>query len=184
MGSNRSKLKKYNVVDLFCGAGGFSLGLKDTNRFNSILANDNDKDMCKAYSLNFSNTKVLSKCISDINFADLVRKDAIDVVIGGPPCQAYSLSGKRLKDDPRATLFLEYYRAIDIIRPHIFVYENVKGLFSYQKGIVYNQLQELFEQIGYELSINFVNAVNYGIPQSRERIFSSEERRVGKECER
>ena len=171
MGSNRSKLKKYNVVDLFCGAGGFSLGLKDTNRFSSILANDNDKDMCKAYSLNFSNTKVLSKCISDINFVDLKRKDAIDVIIGGPPCQAYSLSGKRLKDDPRATLFLEYYRAIDIIRPHVFVYENVKGLFSYQKGIVYNQLQELFQQIGYELSINFVNAVNYGVPQSRERIF-------------
>ena len=171
MGSNRSKLKKYNVVDLFCGAGGFSLGLKDTNRFSSILANDNDKDMCKAYSLNFSNTKVLSKCISDINFVDLKRKDAIDVIIGGPPCQAYSLSGKRLKNDPRAALFLEYYRAIDIIRPNIFVYENVKGLFSYEKGIIYNQLQELFEQIGYELSINFVNAVNYGVPQSRERIF-------------
>ena len=73
MGSNRSKLKKYNVVDLFCGAGGFSLGLNDTNRFSTILANDNDKDMCEAYSLNFSNTKVLSECISDINFADLKR---------------------------------------------------------------------------------------------------------------
>ena len=59
MGSNRSKLKKYNVVDLFCGAGGFSLGLKDTIRFNSILANDIDMDMCEAYSLNFPKTKIL-----------------------------------------------------------------------------------------------------------------------------
>ena len=68
MGSNRSKLKKYNVVDLFCGAGGFSLGLKDTNRFNSILANDIDMDMCETYSLNFPKTKILTKSISDIDF--------------------------------------------------------------------------------------------------------------------
>ena len=74
MGSNRSKLKKYNVVDLFCGAGGFSLGLKDTNRFNSILANDNDKDMCESIFVEFFKSKILSKSISDINFSDLTRK--------------------------------------------------------------------------------------------------------------
>tara|TARA_X000001036_G_scaffold430154_1_gene462414 strand:- start:32 stop:1126 length:1095 start_codon:yes stop_codon:yes gene_type:complete len=171
MGSNRSKLKKYNVVDLFCGAGGFSLGLKDTNRFNSILANDIDMDMCEAYSLNFPKTKILSKSISDIDFFSINKKNTIDVVIGGPPCQAYSLSGKRHIDDPRANLFLEYFRAIEVIRPHIFVYENVKGLFSYKKGNIFHQLQETFKKIGYELSINLVNALNYGVPQSRERIF-------------
>lgn len=171
MGSNRSKLKKYNVVDLFCGAGGFSLGLKDTNRFNSILANDIDMDMCEAYSLNFPESKILSKSISDLDFFSIKENNNIDVVVGGPPCQAYSLSGKRLKNDPRANLFLEYFRAIEVIRPHIFVYENVKGLFSYKKGNIFHQLQEIFEKIGYELSINLVNALNYGVPQSRERIF-------------
>ena len=171
MGANRSKLKKYNVVDLFCGAGGFSLGLKDTNRFNSILANDIDMDMCEAYSLNFPKTKILSKSISDIDFFSIIRKNTIDVVVGGPPCQAYSLSGKRHIDDPRANLFLEYFRAIEIIRPQIFVYENVKGLFSFKKGNIFNQLKEIFEKIGYDLSINLVNALNYGVPQSRERIF-------------
>ena len=171
MGSNRSKLKKYNVVDLFCGAGGFSLGLKDTNRFNSILANDIDMDMCETYSLNFPKTEILSKSISDIDFFSINKKNTIDVVVGGPPCQAYSLSGKRHIDDPRANLFLEYIRAIEAIRPKIFVYENVKGLFSYKKGNIFRQLQEIFEKIGYELSINLVNAVNYGVPQSRERIF-------------
>ena len=171
MGSNRSKLKKYNVVDLFCGAGGFSLGLKDTNRFNSILANDIDMDMCETYSLNFPKSKILSKSISDIDFFSINKKNTIDVVVGGPPCQAYSLSGKRHIDDPRANLFLEYFRAIEVIRPHIFVYENVKGLFSYKKGNIFYQLQEIFEKIGYELSINLVNALNYGVPQSRERIF-------------
>tara|TARA_B100000287_G_scaffold434818_1_gene500515 strand:- start:3907 stop:5001 length:1095 start_codon:yes stop_codon:yes gene_type:complete len=171
MGSNRSKLKKYNFVDLFCGAGGFSLGLKDTNRFNSILANDIDMDMCEAYSLNFPKTKILSKSISDIDFLSINKKNTIDVVVGGPPCQAYSLSGKRHIDDPRANLFLEYFRAIEVMRPQIFVYENVKGLFSYKKGNIFHQLQEIFENIGYDLSINLVNALNYGIPQSRERIF-------------
>ena len=171
MGSNRSKLKKYNVADLFCGAGGFSYGLKDTNRFNSILANDNDMDMCEAYSLNFPETRIISKPISDIDFFNIKGRNIIDVVVGGPPCQAYSLSGKRLKSDPRANLFMEYYRAIDVIRPNIFVYENVKGLFSYKNGNIFNQLKELFEKIGYELSINFVNALNFGVPQSRERIF-------------
>jgi len=171
MGANRSKLKKYNVVDLFCGAGGFSLGLEETFRFNSILANDIDMDMCKTYSLNFPKTKILSKPISDVDFTDIKRENNIDVVVGGPPCQAYSLSGKRHLNDPRANLFLEYYRAIEVIRPHIFVYENVKGLFSYKKGNIFNHLQELFEEIGYELSINLVNALNFGVPQSRERIF-------------
>ena len=171
MGSNRSKLKKYNVVDLFCGAGGFSLGLKDTNRFNSILANDIDMDMCEAYSLNFPESKILSKSISDLDFFSIKEKNNIDVVVGGPPCQAYSLSGKRLKNDPRANLFLEYFKAIKVIRPNIFVYENVKGLFSYNKGTILYQLREIFEKIGYDLSINLVNALNYGVPQSRERIF-------------
>ena len=171
MGSNRSKLKKYNVVDLFCGAGGFSLGLKDTNRFNSILANDIDMDMCEAYSLNFPETKILSKSISDLDFFSIKENNNIDVVVGGPPCQAYSLSGKRLKNDPRANLFLEYFKAIKVIRPNIFVYENVKGLFSYKKGTIFYQLREIFEKIGYALSINLVNALNYGVPQSRERIF-------------
>ena len=171
MGSNRSKLKKYNVVDLFCGAGGFSLGLKDTNRFNSILANDIDMDMCEAYALNFPETKILSKSISDLDFLSIKKKNTIDVVIGGPPCQAYSLSGKRSTNDPRANLFLEYFRAIEVIKPHIFVYENVKGLFSFKKGNIFYQLQEIFEKIGYDLSINLVNALNYGVPQSRERIF-------------
>ena len=171
MGSYRSKLKKYNVVDLFCGAGGFSLGLKETNRFNSIIANDIDMDMCEAYSLNFPKTKIIPKPISDIDFFDIRRKNNIDVVVGGPPCQAYSLSGKRLINDPRANLFLDYYRAIESVKPYIFVYENVKGLFSYRNGNIFNQLKELFEKIGYELSINFVNALNFGVPQSRERIF-------------
>ena len=171
MGSNRSKLKKYNVVDLFCGAGGFSLGLKDTNRFNSILANDIDMDMCEAYSLNFPESKILSKSISDLDFFSIKEKNNIDVVVGGPPCQAYSLSGKRLKNDPRANLFLEYFKAIKVFRPNIFVYENVKGLFSYKKGTIFYQLREIFEKIGYNLSINLVNALNYGVPQSRERIF-------------
>ena len=69
-------------------------------------------DMCEAYSLNFPETKILSKSISDLDFFSIKENNNIDVVVGGPPCQAYSLSGKRLKNDPRANLFLEYFREL------------------------------------------------------------------------
>ena len=171
MGSNRSKLKKYNVVDLFCGAGGFSLGLKDTNRFNSILANDIDMDMCEAYSLNFPKTKILSKSISDIDFLSINSKNTIDVVVGGPPCQAYSLSGKRDIDDPRANLFLEYFRAIELIRPQIFVYENVKGLLDPRNRSSLDLILSEFNKAGYKTYYSLLNAYDFGLPQNRDRIF-------------
>ncbi|MEC9392934.1 MAG: DNA (cytosine-5-)-methyltransferase, partial [Pseudomonadota bacterium] len=135
MGSFRSKINsKYKVVDLFCGVGGLTLGFNNTKRFQTIFANDVDIDMCHAYSINFPDTEIKSETISSINFDEISEKQEIDVVIGGPPCQAYSTSGKRSLSDPRANLFKEYFRAIKSLNPNIFVYENVKGIFSFKKG--------------------------------------------------
>ena len=172
MGSLRGKINtKYKVVELFCGAGGLTLGLNKTKRFQTIFANDVDKDMCHSYSINFPDTEIRSDTISSINFDEISEKQEIDVVIGGPPCQAYSTSGKRSLNDPRASLFKEYYRAIKSLNPNIFVYENVKGIFSFKKGKLINEIKELFSSIDYDLSINLINAADYGIPQIRERVF-------------
>ena len=96
MGSSRGKINsKYKVVDLFCGVGGLTLGFNNTKRFQTIFANDADADMCHAYSINFPDTEIKSETISSINFDEISEKQEIDVVIGGPPCQAYSTSGKR-----------------------------------------------------------------------------------------
>ena len=171
MNSTINKSRKYNFIDLFCGVGGFSYGLEQTKRFQAVLANDIDKDMCNAFALNFSKTKILSKSVTDIDFIDIKRKNKIDVIVGGPPCQAYSFSGKRYRNDPRGSLFLEYFRAVRDIRPQIFVYENVKGLTSYKNGFIFRQIRCLFQSIGYSLSINLINAQDFGVPQFRERIF-------------
>jgi len=172
MGSLRSKINtKYKVVDLFCGVGGLSLGLNNTKRFQTIFANDVDADMCHAYSINFPDTEIKPETISSINFDKIAEKQEIDIVIGGPPCQAYSTSGKRSLSDPRANLFKEYFRAIKSLNPNIFVYENVKGIFSFKKGKLVGEIKDLFSSIGYDLSINLINAADYGVPQIRERVF-------------
>ena len=172
MGSSSGKIKKkFNLVDLFCGAGGLTLGFKQTKRFNAVFANDIDKDMCSAYSFNFPETEISSETISNVNFDEIAEKQNIDVVIGGPPCQAYSTSGKRSNNDNRSKLFIEYFNSIKSLNPKIFLYENVKGLISFRKGLIFKEIKELFSSIDYDLSFHLINAADYGVPQIRERVF-------------
>ena len=172
MGSSRSKINtQYNVVDLFCGVGGLTLGFENTKRFKTVFANDVDGDMCKSYNLNFPDTPISKESITNINFEEITKEKNIDVVIGGPPCQSYSTSGKRLLNDPRAILFKEYYRAIKSLKPSIFIYENVKGLLSMNKGNLIKEIKELFLSLNYNVEVHLLNAADYGVPQIRERIF-------------
>ncbi len=172
MGSSNGKINKhYNVVDLFCGVGGLTLGFEQTKRFKTVFANDIDEDMCRAYGFNFPKTPISSDSIADIDFKKIANKQKIDLVIGGPPCQAYSTSGKRTQNDPRVNLYKEYFRAIKSLNPNIFVYENVKGLSSFNNGKLLEEIKNLFSSIGYEISIHLINAVDYGVPQIRERVF-------------
>ena len=117
----------FNLIDLFSGVGGLAQGFKETNKFNTLLANDVDGDMCEAFKLNFPKTEVICENIANIQFKKIIKKK-VDVIIGGPPCQAYSTSGKRLLDDKRAYLYHEYYRSLKELKPSIFLYENVRGL--------------------------------------------------------
>ena len=165
----------YKVIDLFSGVGGLSYGFAHDDDFQILAANEILEPMAKAYSLNHPSVRVYNKDIKDFTLDDLtsdlgVKEGDIDIIVGGPPCQAYSTVGKRLIDDPRGKLFQEYYRILKEIKPRIFVFENVKGLLSMQGGELIKNIISLFESIGYHMQMRLLNAADYGAPQIRERV--------------
>ncbi len=165
----------YKVVDLFAGVGGLSYGFAHDPDFEIIAANEILEPMAEAYGKNHPSVKMYNKDIKDFSIDDLtkdlgIKKGDIDIVVGGPPCQAYSTVGKRLIDDPRGKLFQEYYRILKEFRPQLFVFENVKGLLSMQGGELIQTIISLFESIGYHMQKRLLNAADYGTPQIRERV--------------
>lgn len=166
---------KIKVVDLFAGVGGLSYGFSKDSNFEIIAANEIMPNTAKAYELNHKNVKVYCKDIKDFGIIDLkkdfnINTGEIDLIIGGPPCQAYSTIGKRLIDDPRGKLFQDYYRVLKEINPKIFIFENVKGLLSVQNGELFKLIINLFESIGYKIYYKILNSADFGVPQIRERI--------------
>jgi DNA (cytosine-5)-methyltransferase 1 len=177
-----SKLKEYTVVDLFCGAGGFSLGFHLTRRFRTLLAIDNYNPAGLTYKLNFPMVKVLLEDIKDVNDS-LLRKilggAKIDVLIGSPPCEPFTGANPRrernpldrLYKDPVGQLTLHYIRVLGVLRPRFFVMENVPAIT--EDGLKDALLGE-FERVGYErVYFNILEAENYGTPSHRRRVFVS-----------
>lgn len=159
-----------NVIDLFCGIGGVAHGLYQTGGFNTLFANDVDPDMCESFKMNMPNVNIVCDSIANVKFKELIGERKVDVVLGGPPCQAYSTSGKRLMEDPRAMLYQQYYRALVESQPQMFVYENVRGLLSMDNGKLFEEVQRLFASLGYRVEAKVLNAADYGVPQERERV--------------
>lgn len=159
-----------NVIDLFCGIGGVAHGLHHVGGFNTAFANDVDPDMCKSFKSNMPEVNVICDSIANLDFKAILGKTKIDIVLGGPPCQAYSTSGKRLLEDPRAMLYQQYYRALSETQPQLFVYENVRGLLSMAHGKLFEEVQRLFSSLGYKVQAKVLNAADYGVPQVRERV--------------
>ena len=165
-------MKKYNIMDLFAGVGGLSYGFSKIPEFNIVAANEIEKDIAAAYFLNHPNVTMLNCDIcslTDHMLHDALGGKKIDIVVGGPPCQSYSTLGKRQMDD-RANLFIQYKRVLGILRLKAFIYENVVGLLSMNQGRLFNTVLSEFSELGYELKYKVLNAVNYGVPQFRERV--------------
>ena len=158
------------MVDLFCGAGGLSLGFTQ-NGFITSLANDIEPCCVDTYAHNHPDTPRENIVLGDINevidnIDKLLRFNKVDVVIGGPPCQGFSTANRqRLIDDPRNKLYKSYVRVVEIVRPKFFVMENVKGMKSVSAQVI-----EDFEAIGYKVSCRILDAKDYGVPQHRERL--------------
>ncbi|MBU6431040.1 DNA (cytosine-5-)-methyltransferase, partial [Patescibacteria group bacterium] len=167
--------KNLKVIDLFSGVGGLSYGFAHDDNFEIVAANEILPNMAKAYSLNHPTVKVYNEDIKYFNAQKIekdlnVKKDDIDIIVGGPPCQAYSTLGKRLMDDQRGKLFQEYYRVLKEFNPKLFLFENVKGLLSMQGGELLKTIISLFESLGYKVQYKLLNAADFGAPQIRKRL--------------
>ena len=164
-------MKRIRVVDLFSGVGGLSYGFYKNPMFEIVFANEIDPDMAKAYKLNHPDVEVLNQDIQLITKDYLNEQNItnIDLVVGGPPCQSYSTVGKRIMDD-RANLFYQYYRMLKILDPKMFIYENVSGLLSMNKGELFPEIKELFSSLGYKVKHKILNSADYGVPQERQRV--------------
>ncbi len=164
---NTNSLK---MIDLFCGAGGLSLGFIQEG-FVTSLANDIQECCVDTYAHNHPETprsKIILGDVKDIsdNIENLVDIKSIDIVVGGPPCQGFSMANRqRLIDDPRNHLYKNYVEIVQKVQPKFFVMENVKGMLS-----VAEQVKEDFRAIGYSVECHILNAKDYGVPQNRERL--------------
>jgi len=168
-------MNRYRVIDLFAGAGGLSYGFAKDEEFEIVAANEIEYDMAQTYKLNHPNIKIYNCDIKDFGLENLqndfgIKKGDIDLIIGGPPCQAYSTVGKRLLNDPRGQLFQEYYRVLKELEPTAFIFENVKGLLSMSRGELFKTIISLFESLGYRVYHKVLNSADYGVPQIRERV--------------
>lgn len=160
------------VVSLFCGCGGLDLGFEKAG-FNIVWANDFDKYAVQTYNANFENKAI----IGDINDIDLNTIPEHDVLIGGFPCQPFSMMGKEKGfADERGSLF---FRVIEILEnqkarrclPSVVVLENVRNLLTHDKGKTFARIKTMLEELEYEVYYKLINSADYGVPQTRNRVF-------------
>lgn len=162
------------AIDLFCGCGGLTQGLTDSG-INVLCGIDIWETAIETYRKNHKHlglcedlTKLQPKYV-----ADMIETCHVDIIAGGPPCQAYSIAGKRDKNDPRASLFLEYLKFVDFFKPKLIIMENVPGLLSIktkQGEKVIDIIVEEFNKIGYVVNYKVLHAADFGVPQMRKRV--------------
>jgi DNA (cytosine-5)-methyltransferase 1 len=160
---------EYTVLELFAGAGGLAVGMEQAG-IECIALNEIDKFACQTLRKNRPHWKVLEGDIRDIDFSEYHNK--ADVVTGGFPCQAFSYAGKKLGlADARGTLFYEFARVVKEVNPPICIGENVRGLLSHEKGKTLEGMISILDEIGYNVvPFQVLKAINYNVPQKRERL--------------
>lgn len=162
-------IREYTSVELFAGAGGLALGLSFAG-FSHVLLNEFDKSACQTLRINRPQWNVVEGDVHNIDFTPL--RDKVDFLSGGFPCQAFSYAGKQGGfNDTRGTLFFELARAVDEIRPKVFMGENVKGLTSHDNGRTFSTIRNTINELGYTLvEPRVLKALMYQVPQKRERL--------------
>ncbi len=177
---NKKEVKdkgKFKVIELFAGAGGLALGLEKAG-FTSIGLVELDKDASNTLKVNRPNWNVINDDIANVSQLDLeelfnIKKGELDLLSGGSPCQSFSYAGKRLGlEDTRGTLFYHYAEFLHKLQPKMFLFENVKGLRTHDKGRTYETILDIFEKEGYTIQKDVLNAWDYGVAQKRERLIT------------
>lgn len=167
--------EKITTIELFAGAGGMALGVEKAG-FDTIGLVEIDKDASKTLKLNRPNWNIINDSITNISPQNLeeffnIKKYDLDLLSGGAPCQAFSYAGKRLGlEDTLGTLFYHYATFLEKLQPKMFLFENVKGLISHDKGNTFKTILNIFEDTGYIVQHKVLNAWEYGVPQKRERL--------------
>ena len=166
------------VLSFFTGAGGLDLGFEQAG-FETAYATDHDPDSCRTLRLNTGkhlNPGIIIECADILRLNPSALPSDIDLVIGGPPCQSFSASGRRAggaagRLDQRGNLFQAYCRIIAQVQPEAFVFENVRGILGTNKGEDWRAIVAAFGKLGYTISYRLLDALDYGAPQQRERMF-------------
>lgn len=162
-----------NVIDLFAGCGGLSKGFMDAG-YNIIVGVDNDQAALNTFEKNHKGARTLNADLSKQDtFDDIIRiagDRSIDVVIAGPPCQGFSLTGPRNFDDPRNKLYLAVLEMVHQYNPKGFIIENVPGMATMYDGLVKEEILRRFRAMGYNVDCQVLCAADYGVPQMRKRL--------------
>lgn len=169
-----------NTIDLFAGCGGFSCGFEKAG-FDIVSAVEFDKIIAESYQHNHKKTKMIADDIKNVDNNNVFTRGCADVIIGGPPCQGFSMAGARIRkngfiDDPRNYLFKHYFNIVKLVRPKVFIIENVKGIMTLKNGEIFKEIiniftnPENFDGIPYKIQYKLLKAKDYGIPQARERV--------------
>jgi DNA (cytosine-5)-methyltransferase 1 len=167
--------RKYTSIELFAGAGGLALGLEQAV-FDHIGLVEINKDASHTLKYNRSHWNVLCEDVEKVASHDLekkfnIKKYELDLLSGGAPCQSFSFAGKRLGlEDVRGTMFYHYATFLNKLQPKMFVFENVKGLKTHDKGRTFTTIKNIFNEEGYQVQYKILNAWNYGVAQKRERL--------------
>lgn len=168
-------LPPLSSIDLFCGAGGITQGFKQAG-YHCIYANDFMPEAIETFRHNNPTTFAECKSIQEVNATELrkklgIQKGELDVLVGGPPCQGFSINApSRFLNDPRNSLFKHYARFVEEFSPKTFVFENVPGLLSMADGAIFQKILQVFNELGYHLSVKILFGPHYGIPQERWRL--------------
>ena len=169
-------MKKYKVLDLFAGCGGFSTGLSQVDGFEIVVANEVDASAAKVYRDNHQDTLLIEGDITSDDVKDSIisasKEQEVNFVVGGIPCQTFSMSGKRDENDPRGQLYKDYFQVVESLQPEIAIIENVKGLMSMKHNgqNVLDLWLQIFRDLGYQCDYRLMKASEYGAPQHRQRV--------------
>ncbi|MFN6946675.1 MAG: DNA cytosine methyltransferase, partial [Cytophagaceae bacterium] len=167
-----SKVKP-TVIDLFCGCGGLSFGFIEAG-YDIVLGIDHWRDAIKTFEHNHKGTKGLVADLLNEAPKEISEKTGIkkaDIIIGGPPCQGFSIAGKRIVDDERNKLYKSFVGFVKFYKPQVFLMENVPNIVSMGKGVVRENIIKDFEKLGYNVVYKVLLASEFGVPQNRRRAF-------------
>jgi DNA (cytosine-5)-methyltransferase 1 len=172
--SSRNPKKHWTTLDLFCGAGGITEGFRRAG-FECLYANDINEWAIETFRANHPTTLADNRPIEEVDVVRLrrelgIEKGELDVLVGGPPCQGFSINAPdRFLEDPRNSLFKHYIRFVDEFQPKSLLFENVPGMLSLGGGVIFQRILEALREHGYNTSVKILFAAHYGAPQARWR---------------